>query len=159
MCMAKCELMRLTPSAPWKLNFDTSFGYKGTCSPPATPHLLQYCIAWKIQNSLLRTPKWPWGFRKGFLGCFRQLSQNKFLDSSSPSMRKVDNGGKRKGRKRGKKEIDVVNSGRLRHCKLTAWTATDYTADRFCQYFIWAFVEEIFAKVLSNFLIINFLYT
>ena len=45
------------------------------------------------------------------LGCSRQLSLNKFLDPSTPSMRKVDDGEKKKEKKEKKKEKNGVFSG------------------------------------------------
>ena len=42
------------------------------------------------------------------LGRSRQLSLNKFSDPSTPSMRKLDNGGKKR---RGDRENNVVYSG------------------------------------------------
>ena len=57
-------------------------GAGGTHSPPATPHRLQRHTACKIQNG-------PYIY-----GRSRQLSPNKFFDLSTPSMRKLDDGGK-----------------------------------------------------------------
>jgi len=69
-------------------------GAGGTRSPPATPHRLQ-------------NPKWPpagpkmadgvWkGVHPSALGHSKQLSLNRFFDLRTPSMRKVDDGEKRK---------------------------------------------------------------
>ena len=56
----------------------------------------------------------------------RQLSLNKFFDPSTPSVRKEDDGEKRKE----KRENNVVYCGHLRRCQLAARPPTD----RSCQY-------------------------
>ena len=46
------------------------------------------------------------------LGRSRLLSLNKFFDPSTPSMRKVDNGEKKKGKKKKEKKVPIrVNLG------------------------------------------------
>ena len=42
-------------------------------------------------------------YGKGVFGCFNQLSLNKFFDSSTPFMRKVDDGGEKGTRGVGRK--------------------------------------------------------
>ena len=97
-------------------------GKGGTRSPPAMPHRL-------------KNPKWPSGGPKMadgvwkgvypyIFGHSKQLSQNKFFDPSTPSMRKGRDGGKtgkkggkKKGKKREKTEdysgLYVIASSRL----------------------------------------------
>ena len=66
---------------------------------------------------LLGGPKQVDGVWKGVylkvFGRSRQLSQNKFFDPSTPSVRKVDNREKKEKKK-------VVYSGHLHRCQLTA---------------------------------------
>ena len=68
-------------------------------------HRLQRRTACKIQNGRQGAPKWPTGsglvYPKVF-GRSKQLSQNKFFDSSTPSMRKGRDGGKENGKKKKK---------------------------------------------------------
>ena len=77
-------------------------GAGGTRSPPATPHRLQ-------------NPKWPpvgpkmadgvWkGIYPWVFGHSKQLSQNKFFDQSTPSMRKGRDWGEM-GKKQGEKTL------------------------------------------------------
>ena len=47
------------------------------------------------------------GLQGQVFGCSRQLSLNKFFDSSTPSMRKVDDGEKKR-KKRGEKEKKIM---------------------------------------------------
>ena len=58
----------------------------------------------KIQNGRQGVPKmddWVWkGVYPLFFGRSHQLSLNKFLDPSAPSMRKVDDGKKKKRKER-----------------------------------------------------------
>ena len=65
----------------------------------------------------------------GVFGQSCQLSLNKFFDSSTPSMRKVDDGGKEK---KGKKE-NAVYSGHQRRCRWAARTPTNWNTARSCQ--------------------------
>ena len=51
------------------------------------------------------------GVQPQVLGRSRQLSLNKFLDPSTPSMRKVDDGEKKRKEKRKEKEKNGVFSG------------------------------------------------
>ena len=83
-----------------KVNEYQPSGEGGTRSLPATPQRLQ-------------NPKWPPGGPKiaegvwkgvylQVFGRSKQLSQNKFLDPSTPSMRKGRDGGKTNAKKTGK---------------------------------------------------------
>ena len=71
----------------------------------------------KIQNGCLGAPKWPTGSGKGSIPRFWAASAyfllSKFLDPSTPSMRKVDDGEKKekKKEKKEKREKNVVFSG------------------------------------------------
>ena len=73
---------------------------------------MQRRTACKIQNGRQWAPKWPTGSekvstprRRLVFGHSKQLSLNKFFDPSTPSMRKVDDGEKKK------KENNDVYSG------------------------------------------------
>ena len=64
---------------------------------------LTTCNACKIQNGRQGAPKWRIGLEICLpldFGCSKQLSRNKFFDPSTPSMRNVDDGGKKKKEKR-----------------------------------------------------------
>ena len=64
------------------------------------------------------------GVWKGVIGCSRQLLPNKCFDPSTPSMRKVDDGEKKKTR-----EKNGENSGPLTLLPVDRLTATDCNAD------------------------------
>ena len=95
-------------------------GAGGIRSPPATPHRLQYLTTHlsKIADGIpKKNPKWPPGGPKKANGVWRvvyhkdfvrsrQLSRNKFIDPSTPSMWKGDNG--KKGGGDGKRMIKIV---------------------------------------------------
>ena len=68
------------------------------------------------------------------LGRSCQLLLNKFFEPSTPSIRKVDDGGE-KNRVKRKKENNSENSGHLHHCQLSPQTLTDRNADCSCQNF------------------------
>merc|ERR1712208_88391 len=81
-------------------------GAGGTRSPPATPHRLQ-------------NPKWPpvapkmadgvWkGVQPKVIGHFKQLSLNKFFDTSTPSMRKGRDGGENEMKNEKKKIMKKI---------------------------------------------------
>ena len=81
-------------------------GAGGTRSPPATPHRLQ-------------NPKWPpggpkmadgvWkGVQPKVIGHFKQLSLNKFFDTSTPSMRKGCDGEEWNGKWRKKIMVKIT---------------------------------------------------
>ena len=66
----------------------------------ALAHRLQLRTACKIQNGQQGAPKWRTGSGKvSTLGRSKQLSLNKFFDPRTPSMRKEDNGKKRRKKK------------------------------------------------------------
>ena len=67
-------------------------------SEGALAHRLQRRTACKIQNGRQGAQKWPTG-------------SGKFLDPSTPSMRKVDDGEKKKVEKKEKREKNVIFSG------------------------------------------------
>ena len=54
------------------------------------------------------------------IGRSRQLSLNKVFDPSTPSMRKVDDGEKKRKEKKKEREKNGENSGPLRCCQSTA---------------------------------------
>ena len=70
-----------------------------TRSPPATPHRLQN-QKWPPGGPKMAA--WVWkGDNPQIFGQSKQLLLNKFFDPSTPSMRKVDDGEKNRGKKNG----------------------------------------------------------
>ena len=63
-------------------------------------------------------------------GCSHQLSLSKFFDTSTPSMRKLDNGGKLG---EGTKGNNFVYCGHERCCQSNVLTLTDWNDDHLCQ--------------------------
>ena len=82
-----------------RLSFEIQGSYLGFSLLLLWGHSL---IACKIQNGRLRASKWLMGSGQ-FFGLYHQLLLYKFFDSSTPSMKKVDNGEKEKKNKRKEK--------------------------------------------------------